>query len=58
MNERLLELWRISRIALDTPSRFDRLQYVVREYLRENPNESRKQVYLTIDSATRGYGHN
>lgn len=55
---RLLELWRIARTALDCPSRFDRLQHVVREYLKENPTASRKQTYLEIDALTRGYGHN
>ena len=55
--DRLSELWRISRTALSetVPSRFDRLQYVVREYMREEPTSKRKQVYLDIDSLTRGY---
>lgn len=55
MNDRLSELWRISRTALaDRPyTRHDRLQYVTREYLRENPSASRKQVYLSADMATR-----
>jgi hypothetical protein len=58
-NNRLLELWRISRTALSNsfPARFDRLQYVVREYTFENPTAKRKQVYLDIDSLTAGYGN-
>ena len=59
MQDRLAELWRISRTALAATqyTRFDRLQYVTNEYCREFPDAKRKTVWLAIDIMTRGYGN-
>lgn len=53
----LLDTWRISRTALSdsVPSRFDRLQWAVSEFIKAHPDQPRKVVYLELDSLTRGY---
>lgn len=53
----LSDLWRIARTALDCPSRYDRMQYVLAEYCKRHTEAKRKQVWLTIDSQFKGYGH-
>ncbi len=53
----LLKMWRVSKTALSdrVPSRFDRLQWTVSEFVKEYPDQSRKLVYLKLDQLTRGY---
>lgn len=47
--DEVIRLWHIARVALDTPSRFDRLQYVKREYLKAHPEWSAKPTTLWIE---------
>lgn len=53
----LLDLWRVSRTALSgldhVPSRFDRLQWTLGEFLKVHPDQPRKVVYLDLDGLTR-----
>jgi hypothetical protein len=55
MHSRLIEIWHLSQTALAGKpfNRYDRLQYVTAEYMRENPHAKRKQVWLEADVATR-----
>ena len=54
--QELEELWRISRTALDNPDRFDRMQYVSREYRKLHSEVNHKQLWLEITELFRGYG--
>ncbi len=50
----IIELWQVSRIALagqDT-SRYSRMQYAQKQFVKKYPNASRKQIWLAIDAAT------
>ena len=52
--DEIIRLWHIARVALDNPSRFDRMQYVKTEYTKANPNGlSGKRLWLAVDSYTR-----
>ena len=56
---KLLDLWRISRTALagldHVPTRFERLQWSLAEFLKEYPEQPRKRVYLDLDSLARQF---
>jgi hypothetical protein len=45
----VINLWHIARVALEAPSRFDRLQYVKREYIKAHPEWASKPTTLWIE---------
>jgi hypothetical protein len=53
----LLDLWRVSRTALagldHVPSRWERLQWSLGEFIKAHLDQPRKQVYLDLDAYTR-----
>jgi hypothetical protein len=53
----LLDWWRVSRTALAgleyVPTRFDRLQWALAQFLKAHPDQPRKDVYLDLDRVTR-----
>lgn len=55
--DEVIRLWHIARTALDTPNRFERLQYVKREYLKAHPEWSAKPktLWLELEAMTRVY---
>jgi hypothetical protein len=55
--QELTSLWHTARIA-GTVSRYDRLQYVTRQYCKTHSEVPSLPVYKEIDNLTRGYGHN
>lgn len=56
MRDELIRLWHLARVALDCPSRYDRMQYVKSEYEKAHPGElSGKALWQEIDAATRVY---
>lgn len=53
--DEVIRLWHIARVALDMPNRFERLQYVKREYVKAHPEWSAKPktLWLALDQLTR-----
>jgi hypothetical protein len=50
-----MQLWHAAKIA-GCVTRVDRVQWAVKEYCKAHPEASRKQIYLTLEFETRGYG--
>jgi hypothetical protein len=56
--DEIIRYWHIARTALDNPSRYDRMQYVKREYLKAHPEfnvRDYKRLWLAIGEYTRVY---
>lgn len=55
--DEVIRLWHIARVALagESCTRFDRLQYVKREYLKTHPEwqQMPKTLWLELDALTR-----
>ena len=55
MRDEVIRLWHLAKVALagQECTRFDRLQWTLKQYLLAHPDARRKQTSLEIDSITR-----
>lgn len=49
----LIELYLMARVALDNPSRYERLLWVARQFSRKHPEVRKITAYRATDEATR-----